>query len=154
MKKALALILAAVMMLGLISCGKSEPETVGGFLAADFKSNPEGTAKEVADRLIQNEVLPFEAVTMAVEPGLLMGFDNAEITGFSEGVSFAPMIGTIPFIGYVFELDEGADVEAFTKVLEDNANLCWNICTEAEEITVETEGNTVLFVMSPMNFEE
>jgi len=67
---------------------------------------------------------------------------------------FAPMMGTIPFVGYVFTLDEGADVEAFMKMLEDNANLRWNVCTEAEEMTVENEGNVVFFLMSPKAFEE
>ena len=91
---------------------------------------------------------------MAVEPGLLNGFDNAEITGFKEGVMFSPMMGTIPFVGYIFVLEDGADVDAFKDTLEKNANLRWNICTEAEELTVDNEGNTVFFLMSPKNFEE
>jgi len=160
MKKLLAMLLAVVMVFGMTACGSTggdaakEPETVGEFLAADFKENPEGTAQEIADHLIQNEILPFDGVTMPVEPGFLNGFDNAEITGFSEGVMFAPMMGTIPFVGYVFVLEDGADVDGFKQTLENNANLCWNICTEAEELTLESEGNTVFFLMSPMNFEE
>ena len=67
---------------------------------------------------------------------------------------FAPMMGTIPFVGYVFVLDDGADIEGFVQTLGDNANLCWNICTEAEEMIVEAEENSVLFVMCPKNFEE
>ena len=89
-----------------------------------------------------------------IEAGLLMGFDNAEITGFQEGVMFGPMMGTIPFVGYIFELEDGADVDAFVKTLKDNANLRWNICTEAEELTVDSEDNTVFFLMSPKKFEE
>ena len=91
---------------------------------------------------------------MPVEPGFLVGFDNAEITGFKEGVMFAPMMGTIPFVGYIFELEDGADVDGFKQTLEDSANLRWNICTEAEELTVDSEGNKVFFLMSPMNFED
>ena len=161
MKKFMALLLAGVMMFSLAACSNAgadeemkEPETVGEFLLQDFKSNPEGNANEVANRLIQNEVLPFEAVTMPVEPGLLIGFDNAEITGFSEGVMFAPMMGTIPFVGYVFILEDGTDAAGFVKTLEESANLRWNICTEAEEMIANTEGNTVLFLMCPKNFEE
>lgn len=160
MKKVVALLLAVIMMFTLAACGSNgseevkEPETVGEFLLQDFKANPEGSAQEIADRLIQNEVLPFDPVTMPVEPGFLTGFDNAEITGFKEGVMFAPMMGTIPFVGYVFTLDDGADVDGFVQTLEDSANLCWNICTEAEEMIAEAEGNTVFFVMSPKNFEE
>ena len=91
---------------------------------------------------------------MGIEPGMQMGFDNAEITGFSEGALFAPMIGTIPFIGYVFILEDGADVDAFKETLKSNANPRWNICTEAEETVVESVDNKVFFVMCPAAFEE
>ena len=89
-----------------------------------------------------------------IEAGLLMGFDNAEITGFQEGVMFGPMMGTIPFVGYIFVLEDGADVDGFVQTLEDNANLRWNICTEAEEMVAEADGNHVFFLMCPKNFEE
>ena len=105
--------------------------TVGETLLADFKANPAGTAQEIADRIIANPVIQFMPVTMPMEPGFLMGF-NADITGFEECVTFAPMIGTIPFVGYIFTLAEGADVEAFKTTLNENANLRWNICTAAE----------------------
>lgn len=161
MKRIIALLMTTVMMFSLVACGNTgsgeeakEPETVGEFLRQDFVENSEGSAQEVVDRLIQNEILPFEAVTMPVEPGLLTGFDNAEITGFKEGVMFAPMMGTIPFVGYVFVLEDGVDVTGFVETLGENANLRWNICTEAEEMVMEAEGNTVLFLMCPKSFEE
>ena len=40
--------------------------------------------------------------------GMAVGKDS-EIKGFEEGSTFAPMIGTIPFIGYVFTLPADAD---------------------------------------------
>ena len=163
MKKIIALCLATLMMFGVVACaGKDDtkdgnankPETVGEILLADFKENPDGTAQDIADRLITNEIIPFAGGAMAVEPGFLNGFDNAEITGFKEGVMFSPMMGTIPFVGYIFVLEDNADVDAFKDTLEQNANLRWNICTEAEELTVDNEGNTVFFLMSPKKFEE
>ncbi len=158
MRKLLAFLLAAMMLFSVVGCaGAAEEEeatTVGGILLNDFKADAEGSAQEIAERLSANEVIPFEATTMAVEPGWLMGFDAEEITGFKDGVMFAPMIGTIPFVGYVFELEDGADVDAFIETLTSSANLCWNICTEAEEMTVDSEGNKVFFLMSPMTFEE
>ena len=161
MKRIIALLMTTVMMFSLAACGNTgsgeevkEPETVGEFLRQDFVTNSEGSAQEVVERLIQNEILPFEAATMPVEPGLLTGFDNAEITGFKEGVMFAPMMGTIPFVGYVFVLEDGVDATEFVNILGDNANLRWNICTEAEEMIIEGEENTVLFLMSPKSFEE
>ena len=38
--------------------------------------------------------------------------------------------------------------------LTDNANLAWNICTQADQMMVESVDNTVFFVMSPLSFEE
>lgn len=181
MKKWTALLLAALMVVSVVACG-SEGEikpstddkknenienenagndeidltdaTVGEILLSEFKKNADASAQEIADELLANSMIQFPPATMAVESGLLTGFDNAEITGFEEGVMFGPMISTIPFIGYIFVLEDGADVEAFKTTLEENANLRWNICAEAEELTVESEGNKVFFLMSPKNFEE
>lgn len=169
MKKLMALFLATVMVVGVVACGKTStepnkeqtnqeevkaPETVGEFLLADFKANASGTAQEIADKVIANEIIPFAPMVTPVEPGFLMGFDNVEIKEFKEAVMFGPMMGTIPFVGYIFVLDDGADVDAFMTTLKDNANLRWNICTEAEELTVAKEGNKVFFLMSPKKFEE
>ena len=164
MKRIIALLLASILVLGMVACGATKeddkkeetkkPETVGEILLNEFKDNPEGTAQEIAERIIGNEIIPFVGGANPIEPGLLSGFDNAEITGFKEGCMFGPMMGTIPFVGYIFVLEDGADVDAFVTTLKDNANLRWNICTEAEELTVESEGNTVFFLMSPEKFEE
>lgn len=132
--------------------------TVGQVLKDDFltqvDANADATAQELADALIANPIIPFAGATMPVEEGLLNGFGNTEVTGFSEGVMFAPMIGSIPFVGYVFTLEEGADAEAFMQSLKDSADLNWNICTAADEMTVEQSGNKVFFLMSPLNFSE
>ncbi len=128
--------------------------TVGNELAAIFSGNNDGTCEEIANNLITEGELPFAAGAMTVEEGLLTGFDNAEITGFTDAAVFMPMIGSIPFVGYVFELEEGTDVEAFKQNLADNANQRWNICVSADETVIESDGNKVFFVMSPSQFEE
>ena len=133
-------------------------ETVGTLLAEEFHAikaeNSEITAQEMADKILTNPMIQFGGASMEIAEGLLTGFGNAEITGFNNGVMFAPMIGTIPFVGYVFTLDEGADVDAFMQTLRDNADPRWNICTEAEETIVENADNMVFFVMCPAQFEE
>ena len=153
MKKLIAIALMVVMVLSMTACGGNESDTVGSTLLNAFKENPTASAQEIADGLIAHESIPFMGVTAPVEPGYLAGFD-VEITDFEEGVMFGPMMSTIPFIGYIFTLEDGADVEAFKQTLESNANLRWNICTEAEELTVDSEGNTVFFLMSPKAFED
>ena len=161
MKKIVALFLAAMMVLGVAACGKEDkkeeakaPETLGEFLLADFKADSTGSAQEIAERILKNEKIQFMGGATPIEPGLLSGFDNTEIKGFKEGVMFGPMMGTIPFVGYIFILEDGADVDGFKTTLKDNANLRWNICTEAEELIVENEGNTVFFLMCPKSLEE
>lgn len=158
MRKLVKIFLCGLLMFTFMSgCakGNDEPSTVGAMMAEEFKDCYEGkTALEIAEALATSSTLPFSGAAMEVEEGFLSGFDNFEVKGFKEGAMFAPMMGTIPFVGYVFTLDEGADVEAFMETLEDNANLRWNVCTEAEEMTVENEGNVVFFLMSPKAFEE
>ena len=133
-------------------------DTVGSILAEEFHvlkaENAAITAQEMADAILANPIIQFSGAAMEVEEGLLTGFGNAEITGFNNGVMFAPMIGSIPFVGYVFELEDGADVDAFMQTLTDNANPRWNICVEADETVVENADNMVFFVMCPAQFEE
>ena len=130
------------------------PKTVGNNLLNIFKANASGSAYSVAEKIIEKGNLPFMAGAMEVEPGFLNGFDNAEITGFKSGASFGPMIGSIAFIGYVFELEDGVSASNFIKNLKQNANLRWNICVEAEEMVAGSSGNKVFFVMCPKTFEE
>ncbi len=181
MKKALTILLISMMAMTFTACGNSDSsdsgssggssvseetkpaeeikaDTVGTKLYVDFKgkaeADPAATAQSLADAVMANPMIQFMPMTMPVEQGLLSGFGNAEIKGFKEGVMFGPAIGSIPFIGYVFTLDEGTDTEAFMTTLKDNADLRWNICVEAEEMVCETVGDKVFFVMSPKSFEE
>lgn len=86
--------------------------------------------------------------TMPVEEGYLAGFE-VEIKGFNKGVTFGPMIGTIPFVGYIFETDTPDELVA---TLEKEHKLNWNICTSADRMFVRQKGNYVFFVMSPDSF--
>jgi hypothetical protein len=52
-------------------------------------------------------------------------------------------------MGYVFELEEGADVAAFVKTLNDNYDLRWMICMTAETATIGAVDNYVMAILSP-----
>ena len=129
--------------------------SVAQVLASDFKNKvkDEKNPQKLADELLKNEVIKFNGATMTVEQGPLNGF-SANIKGFKEGVMFSPVIGTIPFVGYIFTVADGEDVDKFVENLEKNADQRWNICTAADETVVEAVENTVFFVMSPTKFEE
>ena len=178
MKKLLCVLLAGAMFASITGCGakttetkpaetttaeatteaRKEPETLGEALLFDFEDrvaeNAEATAQELAEGILTNELILFQGGAMPVEEGFLMGFDNVEVTGFEEGVMFAPMIGTIPFVGYVFDMADAESAEELVAVLTENANPRWNICTEAEETVSGTAEDKVFFVMCPKSLEE
>lgn len=193
MKKILATILAATMVISMAACGGRNNEstestesqvvstettgtetvetettttetegaaegTAGEILFNAFKemmeAKPETTAQEAADALITNEIIQFMGGTMPVEPGLLSGFDNTEIKGFEEAVVFMPMMGSIPFVGYIFDMPADADLEAFMTTLKESANMRWQVCVEAEEMVVEAIGDKVFFLMCKKNLAE
>lgn len=132
----------------------SQSATVGQTLKAAFQADHSGTALQVAERMGSNAIIPFGPAAETIQPGLLNGFGNTEITGFSEGAFFGPVIGTIPFLGYIFTLDSGTDGAAFCQTLKNAANLRWNVCTEADELVVTQSGDKVFFLMCPAQFED
>ncbi len=125
-------------------------DTVGASLLATFRANKDKDIAAIADACLKNEVILFSGAAAPVEPGYLAGFDE-EISGFDSAVMFAPMIGTIPFVGYVFE---SSDANALAENLKKTANLRWNICTEAEQMICEVSGNKVFFLMCPKSLAE
>lgn len=182
MKKILAILMALVMVLALAACSKApvteentteadvqnsveetseaavSGESVAQTLVTEFKAlaATETDALAVAEKLAQNAAVAAinpAAMEMELEENYLSGFDNYEVTGFDKCIMVAPMMSTLPFVSYVFTLTDGTDADAFVKGLEDNANLRWNICTQADEMAAVAEGNLVFFVMAPVSFE-
>ena len=157
MRTVIASLLAGLLLLSLTACGQEEtkqPETMGQLLAQEFQTQYQADLAAMAQAILSQEVVGFQGTTSPVEPGPLMGLGAAQIEGFSQGVMFAPLISTIPFVGYLFRLEEGTDGGAFVQTLEDNADLRWNICTQADECIVKQEGDVVFFLMCPRSMEE
>lgn len=127
---------------------------VANELYASFNelANAEGaTAEGVATKLSENSVFGEIAMgTMDVSEGLLNGFDG-EVKGFSKGTMFSPMIGSMPFVGYVFETD---NADALIDTLKAQHNLGWNICTQADAFVTGKAGNLVFIVMAPNSFDQ
>ena len=135
--------------------GAVSGESLGQTLLAEFKAMDASTdAYTMAETLIGHEKILFMGGAMEVEPGLLSGFDNYEVTGFEKGAMFGPMMGSIAFVGYIFDLPEGADADAFVTALKDNSNPRWQICVTADETIVEVNGDKVFFLMSPISLEQ
>lgn len=137
------------------SQGTVSGESLGQTLLGEFKAMDASTdAYTMAETLIGHEMIQFMGGAMEVEPGFLSGFDNYEVTGFEKGAMFGPMMGSIAFVGYIFDLPEGADADAFVTALKDNANPRWQICVTADETIVEVNGDKVFFLMSPLTLEQ
>ena len=136
-----------------------EENTLGATQWASFQQaitvNQDATAKELADALVQStsELFAGMAETIEKEAEYFAGFDNYRITGYKTAAVYMPMIGSIPFVGYVFELEDGADAATFLKNLTDNCNPKWNICVEAEQTVAGAIGNKAFFLMCPKTME-
>ena len=107
-------------------------------------------ANVIAEGLAQAGFTEYDLVTMDVEPGYLNGFTE-EIDGFEEATMFGPMIGTIPFVGYVFKT---SDPVSLSEKLEATHDLRWNICTEADIAFSDINDKYLMFVMSPADKTE
>lgn len=155
MKKWIAVVLCVAMLGTMAGCGKQEPQTPAQQLYSDFQklvdSGKYTGAEQLAQAMAEDEQLPFDAGAVAVEPGYLNGFTE-DITGFTEGANFGPFISPIPFVGYVFAVDD--NVDDFVQNLKDKSNLRWNVCTEADEMLCEAYEGYVFFVMAPADWNE
>lgn len=117
--------------------------TIGAKYLAAFSSSPTSTVGESVDELIELNFFDAGLVRMDVEEGYLNGFTE-EIHGFTNGAMFSPMIGSIPFVGYVFESENPNDLLASLNACADPA---WNVCTRADETVSFVKGNLVFFLM-------
>ena len=81
----------------------------------------------------------------------MAGFNIRRIDGIASGAFAAPKINALPFIVYVFKLDGSVEVEEFKNTLRENCDLVWNICTSADTIICENEGDVVLFEKQDMD---
>lgn len=147
--------LAFTLSMAFVSCkeksSSDEAKTPAQALVAQFNTiSSDKSCMEIAEALSENKCVDFMPAVMEVEEGWLNGITD-EINGFSEGALFAPMIGSIPFISYVFKTD---NTKALEEQLKNKADLRWNICTQADEMLSAVKGDKVFFVMAPLSFEE
>lgn len=74
-------------------------------LSKAFSQNAKDGSKveDIVSKMLEADSENLNLISMPVEEGPLNGF-TGEIKGFEEAAVFSPMIGSIPFIGYVFKL--------------------------------------------------
>lgn len=162
MKKNLLLIIVIIGGLFILSgCSKEEEvkpkeeedTSVAGILTSQFKKEIKESDNlfEVAKKISENEIIETSVdVVELKEKDYIAGFDK-EIKGYDKAYVIRPIIGSIPFIAYIFEVE---DAKEFEKELNDYANLRWNVCTQADKKSSAVVDNYVFFVMAPETFEE
>ncbi len=132
-------------------------ETLWNAFLAEMTANPEIGGEELANKIVTNEIIQFFGGAMPIEKDAewIQGFvgETNPIKGYETCTYFGPMMGSIAFAGYVFELAEGADVDAFITLLADNCNPRWQICVTADQTVIGAYENTVFFLMCPASFE-
>lgn len=118
-----------------------------------LSASDDASAESIAAYLCQMD-FPLDLSAAPVEGGWLSGLD--EFDQFDDGAMFAPMIGSIPFVGYVFVIGQDVDPAEYIATLEAQANPRWNVCTEADCILTQSfqdeTRNVVLFVMAPASY--
>ena len=136
-----------------------EPEVESGTMGealwnafcSALADKPEIGMQDLANTLVTDPVIQFTGMASPIEVGAeyYMGFGEYRITGYDSAAVYSPMMGSIAFVGYVFDLTENTDVNEFIKGLTDHCDPRWNICVEAEQTVVGAVGDKVFFVMCP-----
>ena len=96
------------------------------------------SALEIAEKFAEKIEAPMMLGAMDMtEAEFFQGFkEGFTVEGFEEAATYMPMIGSIPFISYVFKLSDDADKDAFKTSLEENANPRWLVCVAADDLLV------------------
>lgn len=168
MKKIGRFLLVLVLVLGVTfttGCGKKETETnetnetnettkntVASKLVAEFNDSMKKglSVEDTANNIKNNEALGIATEAEKVtEDGFISGF-KTEIKEYKSAYAIRPIIGSIPFVAYIFEAENAKEFET---TLRENADLRWNICTEADNMETAVYNNYVFFVMAPESFD-
>lgn len=151
MKRLLILFITLLCLTGCMPKTEDKPienKTIETVFVEGIKNNED--INTVAQSIVQNLNYAFKMDVMNVNPGYLPGFVQ-DITAFDEGVLISPIVGTIPFVCYIFYTEKP---ELLMEALENYYDMRWNICTEAEVKIAAQQGNYVLFAMMPAESEK
>lgn len=146
MKRIFALLLVFVLMFSFAGCKK---DTIDSNLTSAFKSNSDKSLDDIANIWKYDESINFDVDISHVSDGMMPGFGLFEIKGISDGVMVRPTDSSIPFVGYIFTLDEDTDKKEFMQSLKDKADLNFNGVASADKVVVESDGDKVIVIITP-----
>lgn len=148
-------LLCLLFLIFVVGCKNNleSENTIGTILANNFekeiiKSNDINLVLENLSKTKELDIM-MDITKLEEDNKNLSGFSK-EITNYNEVYVMRPMIGTIPFISYVFVSDNVNELE---KEIKDSYDLRWNVCTVADSMNMKIVDNYLFFVMSPDSFD-
>lgn len=146
MRKIVTILISTLMIFTLVGCSSSKVER-DPVLSEDLTKVLEKIYETAdLDKDFKKSLQHYQTVKLNQEN--IKGYLGNEDVKFTEGISSAPMMSSIPYELILLKLDENADVDAVKSAIKENANPRKWVCVEAEEVIVESIDNTVLFLMA------
>lgn len=143
MKKYMSLLLAAVLLLAVLSgCGKQEPAAPAGI---------QGTAEEIVAKIYENHK-EIELAIVSIPVDLADADAVAAYTGLANGDKLAELAVSETMMGQPYSLvvarvKDGVDAKAVAKEMYEKVDLRKWICVAADTKTAACSGSAVMFFM-------
>lgn len=148
MKRILALVLAALMMLSVAACGTKEEETVTPY---------EGTLEDLVTAIYEIHMPEFSvAPAMAIDVSdadavnYYFGLQNGD--SLTEAVWAETMFGSQPYSLCIARVKADADMAAVKQEIFDNMNMRKWVCVAADHMIVGDARDLVIMVMVGNDF--
>lgn len=136
--------LVLLMVLTLTGCGSK-------------KTNLTYSASEIIDKVyegINADEMPRSLETTEVTSDAVAYYIGTDKVDYKEIYASEPMMSSVAYSVVVVKLNEGADVEEAKKLIKDNVDPRKWICVDAEIVTVDNVGDTIILIMMDEQNEE
>lgn len=142
MKKIIALILAAVMILAVVSCGKSSKE----------KTTADMTLPQIINKIYKIYPVKISVSTTEYDLGnaeyLKYAIGLKSVDKVSEGYASSPKMSSQAYELALVRVKDAADAEAVAREILEGADPGKWICVFAESVQVAVSGDVIMLVMS------
>lgn len=155
MKKILAFVLAAVMMLSFAACAGNENAENGGETVVN---SVEGTPEEIIEKIYEEmkSTPQFALMSMNLadvdEEAFPMFTGLSDSSKIKEGAVSEAMMGSQAYSMVVVRLNDAAEAEAVATEMVNGIDTRKWICVEADDLAVAAYGDVVMLYMVDSGF--
>lgn len=136
--KKIGILCLAVITLFMTGCGAKE-------------KNIEGNLTDIMTKVyegIPEEDLPMMLSNVEVTKDMIENYVGTSDIDMKEALASEPMVSSIAHSVVLIRMNEGADMDAAVKKIEENANPRKWLCVEADDVVVERKGDLIILIMS------